>query len=171
MENGKRNNKGLTLVELMIVIAMMGIFASIVYVNLSAATKNSKAGSVLQSMTSVAPLAYKCLIKSANVIRITDAAASTNICNSSEGISNWPDIAKTDWGYNNFYWCNVNYSGTTHPTGTNVCNYADGSCGGVSKYYISQNSGTTVKFCYGIKNDTSDKYIWCTDQGCQKEGF
>ncbi|MFA6048085.1 MAG: type II secretion system protein [Parcubacteria group bacterium] len=168
MKTKRKNKKGVTLIELMTAIAVMGILASIVTISLSAGRQKAQASSVLQSMTSVAPLAYKCLTKGTSdaKTRINIGASGSDIClNSASAVelSSWPDITSTGWSYGgDFYWCKVNYSGTTHPTGSNVCNYADGTCGG---------DWTNKKFCYGINNTTTDQHIWCTDQGCQKEGF
>jgi prepilin-type N-terminal cleavage/methylation domain-containing protein len=154
---------GMSLIEVMAVIAIIGILASIITVSLSGARKNAKASSVLQSMTSVAPLAYKCLTRGTNSAKtlLNAGNSASNICSSTEGFANWPDIANTGWSYDNFSWCNV----TNH----NDCNnYQDGRCGG---------DWDNKKFCYRITDGTgnncnnSDKCIQCTDQGCQKKGF
>lgn len=153
----------MSLLEVLAVIAIIGILASVVYVNLSGARQKAQAGSVLQSMTSVAPLAYKCLTKGDQTLPANLNSPPDNICSISEEFSTWPNISSTGWDYSNFFWCNVS---SYNP---NSCgNYNNGTCGG---------DWNNKKFCYGITDGTgsscssSDKCIWCTDNGCQKSGF
>jgi len=167
----KRKDNGLTIVELLIVIAIMGIFASVVYASLSAGKKKTQAESILQSMSSIAPLAYKCLTKGTEAAKTTlSTPPGGSVCSGYTGtpsFSAWPDISKSNWSYSSFYWCAPGYSGTDVPSSCSP--YSDGSCGG---------DWTNKKFCYLMKETASTncsasdaRCIWCTDNGCQKSGF
>lgn len=165
-----QNKKGFSLTEVIIVIAIIGILASIVSVSLSSVRKKAKASSVFQSLNSVTPMAYKCLLKNVAGVYLFNPKVRPGVCSSPDGTGDWPDISGTGWDYaNNFWWCDPNYTGTTTPA---MCQpYQDGVCGGTSKSYTIANSGTKVGFCYKIDLDSGSKHIWCTANGCQKQGF
>jgi prepilin-type N-terminal cleavage/methylation domain-containing protein len=141
----RKTNKGVSLLEVMTVIAVIGILASVVTVSLSEGKRKAQASSALQSMSSVAPLAYKCLAKGGTLNK------TGSICSINE-FSSWPDISSTGWT-SSIHWCQLDYSGYT-------------DCGSVG---INCGYNASKKFCYAINNGT--KHIWCTDNGCQKSGF
>ena len=150
----KQIKKGMTLVEVMIVITIIGILSSITLVGINSARQNSRNKAAYMQIMSTQPMAYKCIKSSSTTVTLT-APGGTSMCSIS-GYSNWPDISSTNWSYSNFSWCNIT-------TQASCGSYADGSCGG---------SRTTGKFCYKLTNNTGvAKTITCTQDGCTKSGF
>ena len=161
----KKNKKGLTLIELLMVISIIGILASVVTVSLVGGKKKAKDSSALQAASSVAPLAYKCMLnaKGADSGRLTEPGASS-LCfgATANEFPAWPDISDTGWDFENsgkFGWCNVGFSDSGHPA---LKEYNNGSIGG---------DRATGKFCFVLANSDPNRWIWCTENGCNKEGF
>lgn len=77
------------MVEVLLVIAIVGILAATIYVGLGGQRDRAKAHSALESIRSAFPSAVDCYLRG-NAPRRPDAAGDA-VCNPSNGIS-WPAI-------------------------------------------------------------------------------
>lgn len=179
MTNKNKYEKGFTLIELLIVVAIIGILASIILAYMGGAKKDASDAAALSAAASTQPEAYRCLMKQLPAVRINSWGTNNGgpaMCLYNPGSGNttvpefgtWPNITKTSggtWTYGG--WCAVGSTGTTHPA---ICGtYTDKTCGG---------DKTLVKFCFAFSNSTTTadyanatKWIWCTETGCYREGF
>jgi len=159
-----RYRKAFTLIEVLIVVAIIGILAGIILVSLSSAKQKSKDVAVLKMMLGTRGVASICYYSG---VAINWPTTLNTIC---AGNSLWPDISvnSSGWVTNpGTPWCRVNYIGDTHPVASDRSgSYSNGTWGG---------DISTGHFCYIVKSGAWDaagtKYIWCTETGCKKEGF
>jgi prepilin-type N-terminal cleavage/methylation domain-containing protein len=164
-----KNKKGFTILEILIIIAIISLLVTIVLANISSSQEKSRNLAVFYSVRGTADNAFACLGENMPGVRLSPPNDFTrsNICLYDSGgtlvdypgYSSWPDISKNGWSYaDGFSWCSLGSPSGIHPTSTGA--YADGSFGG------SRGAGN---FCYMLKK--GNKYIWCMQDGCKKEGF
>ena len=83
--------RGFTLIELLIVIAIMGILASVVLVSLNSARQKAKDASVKSSISSTTPGAILCMDDNADLQAWADPQTGGNsMCTGSE--AQWPAL-------------------------------------------------------------------------------
>ncbi|MDQ1284250.1 MAG: hypothetical protein QG620_598 [Patescibacteria group bacterium] len=165
-------HKALTLVELVIVFAIIGILAAVILVSLSAGKQRAMDQSALESISSVRTEVYRCLLRNyMGDARFSVINPGEPICvlttepdTAVPGFGVWPDFF--EYGYKTYEAGDRGFcapgSNLTNPPDDCV-DYEDGSCGG---------ERSTARFCYRLSSDTSDtKEIWCTEQGCGHTGF
>ncbi len=90
-KKNKKKKKGFTLIELLIVIAIIGILASIVLVSLGSARRKANEASFKSTVSSIQPAAILCCDQTGDPELTTTEGGE--ICNPQIG-SNWPPATK-----------------------------------------------------------------------------
>jgi type II secretory pathway pseudopilin PulG len=149
--------QGFTVIEILIIIAIIGILVSVVLVSLMSGRDKAQDNSAFTSFKSLAAPAYMCLTSGEN---LTLPNINYNICSNPNAVSGsiWPEFVRTGWNYDDFLWCAPNLTYEFLPSSCGV--YNNGTCGG---------DNGTGNFCFGVKKGS--KSMWCTINGCRKEGF
>lgn len=97
----KKIKGGFTLIELLIVIAIIGILATVVLVTLSGSREKAKDMKALTMLDSVLPAAMQCLDAKSNIS--TPGTGGGNICvNTVPGVTDksyYPILAEQGWQY------------------------------------------------------------------------
>lgn len=101
-----RKTKGFTLVELLVVVAIIGILATVVIMNVSNAQKNARRNTALSNLNDALKVAASCVATEKTLTRLgTDTApltindsttTTTPICADSDSDvnANWPKLPK-----------------------------------------------------------------------------
>lgn len=128
----KQNKQGFTLVELLLVMAIIGILAGVIMVGMGSSRKKARVTSALKTADSVLAEAAECYLKNGTFSGPTSPSTGGGvICIGSS--SQWPELAKK-CNYNNFnagaftfdIVCNVS---SNNPSGDVIqCNVGNASC-------------------------------------------
>jgi len=172
------NKKAFTLIELLIIIAIIGILASVVLVSSNSAKRESKDAAVLTTMKSIQSAAFTCMASGRvarlgyyNVAGCSATAPNYCIC--------WDNLMGPEMGgwpspsyYNTKGWDRTRWCDTTISLGSfNAINYPT-SCGNYSTD-SSQTCGgkwNTPDFCFfaqTLAGTNPPRYFVCTEEGCK----
>lgn len=90
----KKQKKGFTLVELLIVIAIIGILAGVVFVSTGTSVQKAKRAAALATTSSVLQEIVAC---QDDGFGLNAYNTSNSICNDASHTEKWPDISTSGW--------------------------------------------------------------------------
>lgn len=102
MKKQKNNSlkKGFTLIEVMMVMAIIGIMAGVVMVSMKSSVDRSKKSSALTTASSVLPEIVTCQDDGGNINRPSSSSTGGGtICSAAGHNAAWPNISQTGWVY------------------------------------------------------------------------
>lgn len=100
-----KKNLGFTILELLVVVAIIGILSSVILISLDNTRSKSKIASIQESLGSVVPLAITCLDDGSQLTPMTDSSGGGVLCSST--VSEWPELV-SGWSYDINPTSNVN---------------------------------------------------------------
>jgi prepilin-type N-terminal cleavage/methylation domain-containing protein len=83
-------NKGFTLIELMVAIAIVAILAAILMVNMQGYAKDARASKALASLSSTVPSMISCWGNSGSSDYVKKPSSGDDICSISSSYGQWP---------------------------------------------------------------------------------
>ncbi len=131
-----KTNQGFTLIELMTVMAIIGILASAIMISLSVQKKRATVNKVLTEMSGIMENIYLCKSDDGTV-NAPGATGGNDICSINGNYGKWPKIDGDGFSYPT----GINFSTSTwyysaipsdHTMETVCCNSTSGKCGKVS---------------------------------------
>lgn len=131
-----RIQKGFTLIELLIVIAIIGILASVVLVNSKSGVDRARRASALTTAASMLQELVTCYDDGGNVAAPTSTSnGGGQVCSAAGHSVQWPNISSTGWTYSAAAQSPITSSYSfqlIHPTGTTevdiTCSMDTNSC-------------------------------------------
>jgi prepilin-type N-terminal cleavage/methylation domain-containing protein len=157
MRKTKINTKGFTLIELLIVVAIIGILASIIFVNLTGARKKAMDAAALAFGTQLSMVIQMCDLDGGHSL---DPVTGGNICSLGASYGTYPNPPSGwDWytryplsGADDFIILQANYGGT----GIMECGTAPGI--GFEVYCYPANYPVYKGFCDKLRNGYGAAY-------------
>ncbi len=146
----KNNNSGFTLIELMTVMAIIGILASAIMISLSVQKKRATVNKVLTELSGVMENIYLCKSDD-GAINPPNSTGGNSICDISSNYGVWPDVSESVLGNGTGFSISVtgdlnsgNWAYWAKGTDTEIvcCNSKSGKCGKVT---AGCNANTSIK--------------------------
>lgn len=100
MKTQRNNEKGFTLVEILLVIAMIGILASTIFVSLSGQRQRARLASAMETGRSVIPIAVDCFLMNRQMGGWTDTTDGGGVICAGNSAT-WPSLDGTRCVYEN----------------------------------------------------------------------
>ena len=144
----KNNNSGFTLIELMTVIAIIGILASAIMISLGVQKKRATVNKVLTELSGVMENIYLCKSDDGTVnAPDTSTNGGNDICDISGNYGKWPNIGDDEFSYPtgiSFSTSTWYYSAIPSDSSmeTICCNSTSGKCGKVT---VGCDANTPIK--------------------------
>jgi len=127
------SKKGFTLIEMLMVVAIIGILSSVVMVSMSGGREKANRASAITTLSSVLSELVICQDDNGN---LNAYSAGAPICTAAGHTAIWPNISKTGWvitaasrpAATNAEIATYTFSATKAGQTTVTCNYAKNSC-------------------------------------------